>query len=50
LLSDEDDPQLRWCFTDIKTDSFTWRAGTSHDGGATRHFEEHMLATRADHA
>jgi hypothetical protein len=50
LLSDEDDPPLRWRFTDIKTDSFTWRAETSHDGGTTRHFDEHMLATRADHA
>src|SRR5690242_20024483 len=24
LLSDEDEPQLRWRFTDIEPDSFTW--------------------------
>jgi len=50
LLSDEDDPQLRWRFTDVKADSFTWRAETSHDGGATWQFGEQMLATRTDHA
>jgi hypothetical protein len=32
LLRDEDDPQLRWRFTDITADSFTWIAETSHDG------------------
>ncbi|MGN6176389.1 MAG: hypothetical protein ACTHPS_26085 [Streptosporangiaceae bacterium] len=46
LLSDEEDPQLRWRFTDIAADSFTWRAETSRDGGATWHFDEQMLATR----
>ena len=35
LLSDEDDPQLRWRFTDIHPDAFRWRAEISHDGGAT---------------
>ena len=35
LLSDEDEPQLRWRFTDITPDSFRWRAEISHDGGAT---------------
>ena len=48
LLSDEEDPHLRWCFTDITADSFTWRAETSRDGGATWQFDEQMLATRAD--
>ncbi len=48
LLSDEDDPQLRWRFADITADSFTWIAETSHDGGATWHFDEQMLATRVD--
>jgi hypothetical protein len=46
LLSDEENPQLRWRFTDITADSFTWRAETSHDGGATWLFDEQMLATR----
>ena len=35
LLSDEDDPQLRWRFTDIRRDAFTWRGEISRDGGAT---------------
>jgi hypothetical protein len=48
LLSDEDDPRLRWRFTGIMAGSFTWRAGTFRDGGATWHFEERMLATRVD--
>lgn len=46
LLSEEDDPQLRWRFTDIAADSFTWRGESSYDGGATWHFDEQMLATR----
>ena len=28
--------------------SFTWRAETSYDGGATWEFDEQMLATRTD--
>jgi hypothetical protein len=47
LLSDEDDPQLRWRFTDIAPDSFVWRAEISDDGGATWEFDEEMRATRA---
>src|SRR6266496_3017264 len=50
LLSDEEQPQLRWRFTDITPDSFTWRAETSRDDGATWHFEEQMLATRVSPA
>ena len=46
LLSDEDDPQLRWRFTEIGPDSFCWRAEISHDAGATWEFDEEMLATR----
>jgi hypothetical protein len=47
LLSDEDDPRLRWRFTDIAPDSFRWRAEISHDAGSTWSFDEEMLATRA---
>jgi hypothetical protein len=48
LLSDEEDPHLRWRFTDITADSFTWRAETSYDGGTSWQFDEQMLATRVD--
>jgi hypothetical protein len=47
LLSDEEDPWLRWRFTDIAPDSFVWRAEISDDGGATWEFDEEMRATRA---
>jgi hypothetical protein len=46
LVSDEDDPQLRWRFTDIRPDSFRWRGELSRDGGATWELEEEMRATR----
>jgi hypothetical protein len=46
LLSDEDDPQLRWRFTDIAADSFTWRGEISHDGGTTWTQDEEMRITR----
>jgi hypothetical protein len=46
LLSDEENPKLRWRFTDIAPDSFTWQGEVSHDGGTTWVFEEEMRATR----
>jgi hypothetical protein len=46
LLSDEDDPQLRWRFTDITPRSFRWHAEISRDQGSTWRFDEEMLATR----
>jgi hypothetical protein len=46
LLSDEDEPQLRWCFTDITAESFRWTAEASPDRGATWQFDEAMLAIR----
>ena len=46
LLSDEDEPQLRWRFTDIGPDSFTWRGEISRDGGATWAADEEMRITR----
>ncbi|MDX6537865.1 MAG: hypothetical protein QOD37_2206, partial [Gaiellales bacterium] len=47
LISDEDEPQLRWRFTDIEPDSFVWRGEMSHDGGATWTRDEEMRITRA---
>jgi hypothetical protein len=46
LLSDEDEPQLRWRFTDITPDAFTWRGEISHDGGKTWSPDEEMRITR----
>ena len=46
LLSDEEDPQLRWSFTEITPDSFTWRGETSLDGGGSWTFDEEMVARR----
>jgi hypothetical protein len=48
LISGEDDPQLRWRFTDIRPDSFTWRGEISHDRGATWAQDEEMKVTRRD--
>ena len=47
LLSDEDDPQLRWRFTDIRPDSFVWQGEISRDRGATWTRDEEMRITRA---
>lgn len=46
LLSDEDDPQLRWRFTEITSTSFTWKAELSYDQGATWRADEKMQAIR----
>ncbi|MEJ3655545.1 hypothetical protein WEH80_21480 [Actinomycetes bacterium KLBMP 9759] len=46
LISDEDEPRLRWSFTAIAPDSFTWVGETSHDGGLTWDVEERMYAVR----
>ena len=50
LLSDEDDPQLRWRFTDITPDAFRWRSESSSDGGTTWTHDEEMRATRVQDA
>ena len=46
LISDEEEPLLRWRVTDITTDSFTWEGDMSRDGGATWALEERMHARR----
>ena len=46
LQSDTNDPQLRWRFTRITPDSFTWRGEISHDGGVTWTPDEEMRITR----
>ncbi len=46
LLSDEEEPRLRWRFTDIEPGSFTWEGEISRDRGATWQLEERMHATR----
>jgi hypothetical protein len=46
MLCTEDEPQLRWRFTDITRDAFTWRGEISHDGGATFMPDEEMRITR----
>jgi hypothetical protein len=46
LVSLDGDPLLRWRFTGISADSFTWLGESSTDEGRTWHLEEEMLATR----
>jgi hypothetical protein len=46
MLCSEAEPQLRWRFTDITQDAFTWRGEISHDGGATFVPDEEMRVTR----
>jgi hypothetical protein len=46
MLCSEDEPQLRWSFTDITRDAFNWRGEISHDGGATFVPDEEMRITR----
>jgi hypothetical protein len=46
LQSNEENPQLRWRFSDITPHSFRWTAERSDDRGLTWRFEEEMHATR----
>jgi hypothetical protein len=46
MLCNEDEPHLRWRFTDITRDAFTWRGEISHDGGAAFVPDEEMRITR----
>jgi hypothetical protein len=47
LISDEDEPQLRWTFSDITGDYFLWTGELSHDHGTTWRVEERMHARRS---
>ncbi len=49
LLSDEEEPQLRWRFTDIRPDSFTWLGEISYGAGTSWTLEERMHASRSPH-
>jgi hypothetical protein len=46
LLSDDEEPWLRWRFTDVGPDSFTWSAETSRDRGRTWVHDELMQGER----
>ncbi len=46
LQSDEEEPWLRWRFTDITAGSALWIGEISHDRGATWIEEEQMRLTR----
>jgi len=46
MLCSEDEPQLRWSFTDITRDAFNWRGEISCDAGATFLPDEEMRITR----
>jgi hypothetical protein len=46
LVSDEEDPWLRWRFTDITAGSARWLGEISHDRGGTWALEEQMHLTR----
>jgi hypothetical protein len=46
LVSDDEEPQLRWRFTEITPTSFSWLGEVSRDAGATWTLEERMHARR----
>jgi hypothetical protein len=46
LLSVDEEPWLRWRFTDVRGDSFTWSAETSRDRGRTWVHDELMQGER----
>ncbi|MGX5657976.1 hypothetical protein ACWKWC_24605 [Geodermatophilus nigrescens] len=48
LLSDDEEPWLRWRFSDVRPRSFTWSAETSPDRGVTWVHDELMTAERVD--
>jgi hypothetical protein len=46
LVSDDDEPRMRWRFSEITPHSFRWSAESSHDRGATWQPDDEMRATR----
>jgi hypothetical protein len=46
LVSTDDDPFLRWRFTEITADRFVWLGEYSTDEARTWQLEEQMTATR----
>jgi hypothetical protein len=46
----EDGDPMRWTFSDIAADSFTWRSVVSHDGGETWRLREEMRVRRRPEA
>jgi hypothetical protein len=48
LISDEEEPQLRWRFREITRTSFTWLGEISYDHGGTWTLAEQMRARRSD--
>ncbi|ORM38101.1 hypothetical protein [Williamsia sp. 1135] len=46
LISRDEDPVLRWRFSEITARSFTWTGEASVDAGHTWRLEETMFATR----
>lgn len=46
LLSDDEEPALRWTFTGITRDSFRWNGEISHQHSCAFEYQQHMLARR----
>jgi hypothetical protein len=42
----DEDPEERWTFREVTTDSFLWRGESSTDGGRSWVIEDEMLARR----
>jgi hypothetical protein len=42
----DEEPPERWCFRDIRTDSFRWTGEVSRDGRQTWELDEQMLIRR----
>jgi len=47
MVADGEEPRLRWRFSEIEQDSFSFRAESSADGGGSWIVDEEMRVTRA---